>query len=81
MSRHRDDRDAAATEPRCHPANRKSPSCSGGATKQDIAQTLCLSPRTVEKHVARVLTKLRTGQNDIQGSLPNSDRPGSDEPA
>ncbi|WP_435859404.1 LuxR C-terminal-related transcriptional regulator [Streptomyces neyagawaensis] len=53
----------------------------GGATKQDIVQTLFLSPRTVEKHVARVLAKLRTGQNEIHASLPNSDRPGSDEPA
>ncbi|MET7475938.1 AAA family ATPase [Streptomyces sp. NPDC005648] len=52
-----------------------------GATNQDIAQTLFLSPRTVEKHVARVLTKLGTGRKDIQGSLPKSDRPRSDEPA
>jgi DNA-binding CsgD family transcriptional regulator/tetratricopeptide (TPR) repeat protein len=53
----------------------------GGATKQEIAQTLFLSPRTVEKHVARVLAKLRTGGKDIQSSLPNFDRPRSDEPA
>jgi DNA-binding CsgD family transcriptional regulator len=53
----------------------------GGATNQDIAQTLFLSPRTVEKHVARVLVKLRTGRKDIQSNLPNSDRPGSEEPA
>ncbi|MFF7845859.1 ATP-binding protein [Streptomyces ossamyceticus] len=52
-----------------------------GATNQDIAQTLFLSPRTAEKHVARVLAKLRTGRKDIQNSLPNSDTPGSDEPA
>ncbi|AZP14917.1 LuxR family transcriptional regulator [Streptomyces aquilus] len=52
-----------------------------GATNQDIAQTLFLSPRTVEKHVARVRAKLRTGRKEIQGSLPNSGRPGSDEPA
>ncbi|MFJ7041886.1 ATP-binding protein [Streptomyces sp. NPDC101112] len=52
-----------------------------GATNQDIAQALFLSPRTVEKHVARVLAKLRTGRKDIQSSLPNSDRPGSHEPA
>ncbi|MEU5041817.1 ATP-binding protein [Streptomyces griseorubiginosus] len=54
---------------------------SGGATNQDIAQTLFLSPSTVEKHVARVLAKLGTGRKDIQGGLPNSDRPGSHEPA
>ena len=52
-----------------------------GATNQDIAQTLFLSPRTVEKDVARVLAKLRTGWKDIQSGLPNSDRPGSLEPA
>ncbi|MGW2569079.1 ATP-binding protein [Streptomyces sp. NPDC001537] len=51
-----------------------------GATNQDIAQTLFLSPRTVEKHVARVLVKLRTSRKDIQSNLSNSDRPGSDEP-
>jgi DNA-binding CsgD family transcriptional regulator len=50
-----------------------------GATNQDIAQTLFLSPRTVEKHVARVLAKLRTRRKDIQGGLRNSDRPGSHE--
>ncbi|MEV5957533.1 AAA family ATPase [Streptomyces sp. NPDC051987] len=50
-----------------------------GATNQDIAQTLFLSPSTVEKHVARVLAKLRTGRKDIQSSLPDSDRPGSHE--
>ncbi|KUN29443.1 LuxR family transcriptional regulator [Streptomyces antibioticus] len=52
-----------------------------GATNQDIAQTLFLSPRTVEKHVARVLTKLGTERKGVQGGLPNSDRPGSHEPA
>ncbi|MDE1684714.1 ATP-binding protein [Streptomyces neyagawaensis] len=52
-----------------------------GATNQDIAQTLFLSPRTVEKHVARVLAKLRTGRKNIQSSLPDSDKPGSHEPA
>ncbi|WP_020135995.1 ATP-binding protein [Streptomyces sp. 351MFTsu5.1] len=52
-----------------------------GATNQDIAQALFLSPRTVEKHVARVLTKLGTGRKDIHSSLLNSDRPRSDEPA
>lgn len=43
-----------------------------GATNQDIAQTLFLSPRTVEKHVARVLTKLGTERKGIQGGLPIS---------
>ncbi|WP_328752937.1 AAA family ATPase [Streptomyces sp. NBC_00285] len=53
----------------------------GGATNQDIAQTLFLSPRTVEKHVARALVKLRTSRKNIQSNLPNSDRPGSEESA
>ncbi|MFF4632750.1 ATP-binding protein [Streptomyces griseorubiginosus] len=52
----------------------------GGATNQDIARTLFLSPRTVEKHVARVLAKLRTERRDIQSGLPNSSRPGFHEP-
>jgi len=51
-----------------------------GATNQDIAQTLFLARRTVENHVARVLTKLGTKRKDIQSSLLNSDRPASDEP-
>ncbi|HTI20130.1 MAG TPA: AAA family ATPase [Kutzneria sp.] len=42
----------------------------GGATNQDIAQTLFLSPRTVEKHVARVLTKLGTSRKDVHNALP-----------
>ncbi len=51
----------------------------GGATKQDIAQTLFLSPRTVEKHVTRVLTKLGIERKTIQGGLSTSDGHGSDE--
>ena len=47
-----------------------------GATNQEIAQTLFLSPRTVEKHVTRVLAKLHTCRKDIHSSLPDSDRPG-----
>ncbi|MFC0432540.1 AAA family ATPase [Kutzneria buriramensis] len=53
----------------------------GGATNQDIAQTLFLSPRTVEKHVARVLTKLGTERKDIHGGRSNSDSHGSVERA
>ena len=50
------------------PGSGRSPSCSsGGATNQDIAESLFLSPRTVEKHVARVLTKLGTERKSIQG--------------
>ncbi|MFD8322828.1 ATP-binding protein [Kitasatospora purpeofusca] len=36
-----------------------------GATNKDIATALFLSTRTVENHVARVLTKLRTTRTDL----------------
>ncbi|MFD8693519.1 helix-turn-helix domain-containing protein [Kitasatospora purpeofusca] len=36
-----------------------------GATNKDIAAVLFLSTRTVENHVARVLTKLRTTRADL----------------
>ncbi|WP_075825324.1 ATP-binding protein [Streptomyces acidiscabies] len=48
-----------------------------GATNQDIAQTLFLSPRTVEKHVARVLEKLRTERKNIQSGLRRDSAPPS----
>ncbi|MFC9331990.1 LuxR C-terminal-related transcriptional regulator, partial [Kitasatospora sp. NPDC057015] len=36
-----------------------------GATNNDIAQALAISPRTVEQHVANTLKKLHTTRNDI----------------
>ncbi|WP_405770809.1 AAA family ATPase [Streptomyces sp. NBC_01538] len=61
----------------------------GGATNQDIARTLFLSPRTVEKHVARVLTKLGRSRKDVVHTAPSdsdaapsdSDAAPSDSPA
>ncbi|WP_422724228.1 response regulator transcription factor [Kitasatospora purpeofusca] len=36
-----------------------------GATNKDIAAALFLSTRTVENHVARILTKLNTTRTDL----------------
>ncbi|MDQ0934215.1 helix-turn-helix transcriptional regulator [Streptomyces turgidiscabies] len=47
----------------------------GGATNQDIARTLFLSPRTVEKHVARVLTKLGRSRKDVHTTPPDGESP------
>ncbi|MER7842405.1 AAA family ATPase [Kitasatospora sp. NPDC096077] len=41
-----------------------------GATNQDIARKLVLSQRTVEKHVAQVLRKLRTTRGNVHRVLP-----------
>ncbi|WP_259464977.1 LuxR family transcriptional regulator [Streptomyces sp. TLI_171] len=40
-----------------------------GASNQDIAQALFLSPRTVEHHVASVLRKLGVGRKDVAEAL------------
>ncbi|MFJ1707649.1 LuxR C-terminal-related transcriptional regulator [Kitasatospora sp. NPDC088346] len=40
-----------------------------GATNQEIATALFLSPRTVEQHVARVLRKLGTRREAVRGAL------------
>ncbi|WP_354637595.1 ATP-binding protein [Kitasatospora camelliae] len=40
-----------------------------GATNQEIATALFLSPRTVEQHVARVLRKLGTRRGAVGGAL------------
>ncbi|WP_354644766.1 ATP-binding protein [Kitasatospora camelliae] len=40
-----------------------------GATNQDIARTLSLSPRTVEHHVAKVLRKLGVTRDDVRRAL------------
>ncbi|NUR60074.1 MAG: helix-turn-helix transcriptional regulator, partial [Catenulispora sp.] len=40
-----------------------------GATNQEIAQALCLSPRTVELHVAHALRKLGTTRKNVGAVL------------
>ena len=40
-----------------------------GATNHEIAQALCLSPRTVELHVAHALRKLRTTRKNVGAAL------------
>ncbi|MFJ1755104.1 AAA family ATPase [Kitasatospora sp. NPDC088134] len=40
-----------------------------GASNQDVAQALFLSPRTVEHHVASVLRKLGVGRKDVGEAL------------
>jgi DNA-binding CsgD family transcriptional regulator len=40
-----------------------------GATNQDIATALFLSPRTVELHIARALKKLGTTRKDVRRAL------------
>ncbi|WP_199923059.1 LuxR C-terminal-related transcriptional regulator, partial [Streptomyces sp. NRRL B-24484] len=42
-----------------------------GATNNDIARTLALSPRTVEHHVANALKKLDTTRNNVHEALDN----------
>jgi len=44
-----------------------------GATNQDIAEALFLSPRTVEQHVAHVLKKLDTTRKTVRDALPEKD--------
>jgi DNA-binding CsgD family transcriptional regulator len=44
-----------------------------GATNQEIAQALCLSPRTVELHVAHALRKLRTTRRNVAAALTDRD--------
>jgi DNA-binding CsgD family transcriptional regulator len=45
-----------------------------GATNQDIANALFVSPRTVEQHVARVLRKLGTTRANVREALSAGDR-------
>jgi DNA-binding CsgD family transcriptional regulator len=45
-----------------------------GATNQDVANALFLSPRTVEQHVARVLRKLDTTRADVRQALNTADQ-------
>jgi DNA-binding CsgD family transcriptional regulator len=45
-----------------------------GATNQDIANALFVSPRTVEQHVARVLRKLGTTRANVRDALRAGER-------
>ncbi|MFE6713507.1 ATP-binding protein [Streptomyces sp. NPDC057695] len=55
---------------------------SRGATNQDMAEALFLSPRTVEQHVARALKKLKTTRRTIRDHLPPDPPPaGQDGPS
>ncbi len=42
-----------------------------GATNQEIAQALFLSPRTVEQHVARALKKLNATRRTLRDHIPS----------
>ena len=45
-----------------------------GATNRNIAETLFLSPRTVEQHVAHILKKLGAARKDVREALRSTQR-------
>ncbi|MFF6931385.1 MULTISPECIES: ATP-binding protein [Streptomyces] len=47
-----------------------------GATNQEIAQALFLSPRTVEQHVARALKKLNATRRTLRDHIPSGSEQG-----